>query len=224
MLSACLALDRPSLANALADRGIRTVAAPHDAPLLIGDGSARPPVALWSRRGQSWPSALLLVVEGDEAAVIAAIDAGADDAARADASDALIAARAAALIRRTTPRLLKLGDLVIDLVERQVWRAARALDLLPREFRLLRVLADRPDEIVDRATLLDSVCGMRFDPGTNVLNVHVSRLRAKLDRGFAYPMVRTVKGVGYRLAVPPRANFAPDFAPDFAIDARAIAV
>ncbi|MBA4048002.1 MAG: DNA-binding response regulator [Sphingomonas sp.] len=219
MLSACLALDRPSLADALADRGITTVAAPHDAPLLIGDASARPPIARRPNRGQYWPSALLLVVESDEAAVIAAIDSGADDAARADASDALIAARAAALIRRAAPRVLSLGDVVIDLVERQVWRAARALELLPREFRLLRALAERPGETVDRATLLNSVCGMGFDPGTNVLDVHVSRLRAKLDRGFAYPMLMTEKGVGYRLAVPPR----PNPPPDFAIDARALA-
>lgn len=219
MLSACLALDRPSLADALADRGIRTVAEPHDAPLLIGDGSARPPVAPRPNGAPFWPNALLLVVEGDEAAVIAAIDSGADDAARADASDALIAARAAALIRRTAPRVLRLGEVVIDLVERQVWRAACALDLLPREFRLLRALAERPGEIVDRATLLESVCGMGFDPGTNVLDVHVSRLRTKLDRGFAYPMLVTEKGVGYRLAVRSRR----DFTPDFPIDAHALA-
>ncbi len=158
---------------------------------------------------QQWPHALLLVVDGDEDAVIAAIDSGADDATRADASDQLIAARAASLIRRSVPRHLTLGDLVIDLVERQVWRAARAIDLRPREFRLLRVLAERPSQTVDRATLLKMVCGIGFDPGTNVLDVHVSRLRAKLDRGFANPLLVTEKGVGYRLAAAPAPTSRP---------------
>lgn len=215
MLCACLALNRPTLADALADRGIKTVDAPHDAHLLIGDGgNGASPGPVTSLRAR-WPLSLLMVVDGGEDAVIAAIDAGADDAARADASDQLIAARAAALIRRTTPRLLTLGDLVIDLMERHVWRAARAIDLLPREFRLLRALAERAGEAVDRATLLETVCGMGFDPGTNVLDVHVSRLRAKLDRGFAVPMLHTEKGVGYRLVVPrPAVRAIPDLVID----------
>ena len=70
-------------------------------------------------------------------------------------------------------------------------------------------------EAVDRATLLETVCGMGFDPGTNVLDVHVSRLRAKLDRGFAVPMLHTEKGLGYRLIVPPPSDSA---IPDLVID------
>lgn len=141
---------------------------------------------------------LLLVVEGGDAAVAAAIDAGAADAVSASASDALIAARLAALVRRTASAL-RIGDLTIDPVERRVTRGGRVLDLLPREYRLLLHLAARTGEAVSRAELLAAVWGLAFDPGTNVVAVHVSRLRVKLDRGFASAMLVTQKGAGYRL-------------------------
>lgn len=202
MPHAFLALDRPGLARALADRGIESVASPQAAALLIGGctGDIIDPALATLR--EKWPLPVLLVVEGDDEALIAAIDAGADDVAAAIATNRLIAARAAALIRRRAPRLLTLGELVIDLVDRRVWRSGLAIDLLPREYRLLVELAQRPGETIDRATLLERVCGIGFDPGTNVLDVHVSRLRAKLDRGFAPALLATDKGVGYRLVAP----------------------
>jgi two-component system OmpR family response regulator len=141
----------------------------------------------------------LHVVRG-ESAVVRALDAGVDDAVDAAASDTLIAARLAALVRRTSDGgTIRIGDLVIDRVERRVSRAGRDLALLPREYALLLELAAHPGAVVSRTALHVAVCNLRFDPGTNVLAVHVSRLRAKLDRGFAVPMLRTEKGVGYRL-------------------------
>ena len=144
---------------------------------------------------------MLHVVPGGDAAVAAAIDAGADDAVALSASDALIAARLAALVRRT-PATLTLGPLSIDRVERRVLREGRTLDLLPREYRLLLYLAEHAGQIVPHDELRRAVWGLRFHPGTNVVAVHVSRLRAKLDRSFATPLLLTEKGRGYRLAVP----------------------
>lgn len=135
--------------------------------------------------------------------MIAALDAGADDVVTAQASDALIAARVAALARRQhAGRWWWIGDLCIDTLDCRVSRADRPIALLPREYRLLLALAQRPGEVVPRQLLVSALCGLRFDPGTNVIEVHVSRLRAKLDRGFAVPMLHTERGRGYRLAAP----------------------
>nr|WP_243852986.1 winged helix-turn-helix domain-containing protein [Sphingomonas naasensis] len=92
-----------------------------------------------------------------------------------------------------------MGDLRIDPVERRVEREGRAIALLPREYALLLHLARSAGRSIAREELLAAVWGLRFDPGTNVVEVHVSRLRAKLDRGFAAPMLVTDKGRGYRL-------------------------
>ena len=143
----------------------------------------------------------LLVVRGGDADVAAAIDAGADDAVASSASDALIAARLAALVRRVPPTL-RIGPLTIDRVERCVTRDGRSIDLLPREYRLLLYLAERSGAVVAQDELRRAVWGLHFHPGTNLVAAHVSRLRAKLDRGFAARMLLTEKGVGYRLAVP----------------------
>lgn len=179
---------RPGFHAEIARRGLRLVQSGEGARAGVRfvptDGAAEVP--------------LLLVVEGGDAAVVAAIDAGAADAVPASASDALIAARLAALVRRGDPAL-RVGGLTIDPVERRVTRGARTLDLLPREYRLLLHLAARAGQAVHRAELLEAVWGLDFDPGTNVVAVHVSRLRAKLDRGFALPMLVTEKGAGYRL-------------------------
>ncbi|RDE07118.1 winged helix-turn-helix domain-containing protein [Sphingomonas aracearum] len=141
----------------------------------------------------------LMLVRGGEEAVAAMLDAGLEDAVTSDASPTLIAARLAALLRRPRGAELRVGSLVIARAERRVWREGRAVPLLPREYALLLHLAERAGEPVPRAALLQAVWGLRFDPGTNVVAVHVSRLRARIDRGFAAPMVQTVPGRGYRL-------------------------
>ena len=190
-------LARPGLGAEAAKRGLRLVSPGEPVRAAVhfaDDGDIFVPCS-----GIGVP--ILQVVRGDDAAVTAAIDGGADDAVAMSASDALIAARLAALVRRT-PVALTLGPLEIDRVERLARREGRTLDLLPREYRLLLHLAERAGEIVRHDDLRRAVWGLRFHPGTNVVAVHVSRLRAKLDRGFAEPLLLTEKGLGYRLAVP----------------------
>lgn len=145
----------------------------------------------------------LHVIDGGEDAVTRALDAGAHDAVPAAASDALIAARLAALLRRSGAiEPLRIGSLMIDRIERKACREGRSLDLRPREYAMLLYLAGSVGTIVPREILREALWNMRFHPGTNVLEVQVSRLREKLDKGFATPMLRTEKGVGYGLMVP----------------------
>lgn len=97
------------------------------------------------------------------------------------------------------PARLQVGDLEFALIDRTVARAGRSIPLLAREYALLLYLARRPGEAVSRRSLLEAVWRIDFDPGTNSVEVHVSRLRAKLDRDFEWPMLRTLKGQGYLL-------------------------
>lgn len=147
-------------------------------------------------RAQGWHGPLILLLsEGCGASVARALDAGADDAVLLPASAGEIAARLAARLR---PRTIRIGELAIDTVERRVTREGRAIPLLPREYALLLHLVRAGGRCIDRAELLGAVWGLRFDPGTNVVEVHMSRLRAKLDRGFAAPLLHTEKRRGYR--------------------------
>jgi two-component system, OmpR family, response regulator len=114
-------------------------------------------------------------------------------------------ARIEALLRRgpaagTTVKL-KAGSLEMDLLARSVTRAGREIELLPREYRLLEFLMRHAGQVVTRTMLLENVWDYHFDPQTNVIDVHVSRLRQKLDKGFDKPMLQTVRGAGYRLSV-----------------------
>uniref|UniRef100_UPI003A846C42 winged helix-turn-helix domain-containing protein n=1 Tax=Sphingomonas sp. GlSt437 TaxID=3389970 RepID=UPI003A846C42 len=91
------------------------------------------------------------------------------------------------------------GPIRIDRLAQRVTREGQPIALLPREYRLLRYLAEQAGRPVGRGELLRQVWNLPFDPGTNVVEVHVSRLRARLDRGFAEPVLRTEKGRGYML-------------------------
>ena len=150
-------------------------------------------------RGRGWRGPIALRAMGGSAMVALAIDAGADDAVDGRAGPEEIAARLAALIRAPNNRI-GVGDLVIDRIQRTAQRAGRPIDLLPREYALLVHLTERAGQMVSRRALLDAVWGLRIDPGTNVVQVHVSRLRAKLDRGQPQPMLLSERGKGYRLA------------------------
>ncbi|MEJ7933238.1 response regulator transcription factor [Sphingobium sp. AN558] len=90
------------------------------------------------------------------------------------------------------------ADLEMDLLSRKVRRADRIVELQPREFRLLEYFLRHVDQVVTRTMLLEGVWDYHFDPGTNVIDVHVSRLRRKLDDGFPKPLLHTVRGAGYR--------------------------
>jgi len=93
-------------------------------------------------------------------------------------------------------------DLEMNLLNRRVTRAGRRIELQPREFRLLEYLLRHQDQVVTRTMMLEGVWEYHFDPGTNVVDVHVSRLRRKVDDGFDKPLVHTIRGVGYILGTP----------------------
>jgi DNA-binding response OmpR family regulator len=130
-----------------------------------------------------------------------ALTAGADDAVGWTDNLPELLARIAGLLRRSriAAGQLGAGELRIDLIDRRVERAGRVIRLPLREFDLLANLARVPDRPLSRDALLKAVWRIDFDPGTNRVEVHMSRLRAKVDRGFAWPMLHTVKGVGYAL-------------------------
>lgn len=115
-------------------------------------------------------------------------------------------ARLEALVRRgdaeAVETRLQVGDLEMDLLTRQVRRAGRNIELQPREFRLLEHLMHHAGQVVTRTMLLERVWDYHFDPQTNVIDVHVSRLRGKIDKGFDYPLIHTVRGAGYVLRAP----------------------
>jgi two-component system, OmpR family, response regulator len=94
---------------------------------------------------------------------------------------------------------LAVADLEMDLLTRQVTRAGRVIDLQPREFQLLEALMRHPGQVMTRTMLLEKVWDYSFDPQTNVIDVHISRLRRKIDDGFDRPLIHTVRGAGYVL-------------------------
>jgi two-component system OmpR family response regulator len=112
-------------------------------------------------------------------------------------------ARIEALARRNNPNdvetRLKVGDLELDVLTRRVTRAGQDIPLQPREFRLLEYLMRNAGHVVTRTMLLEHVWDYHFDPQTNVIDVHISRLRAKIDRDFATPLLHTVRGAGYSI-------------------------
>ena len=130
--------------------------------------------------------------------------AGGDDYLVKPFAFAELLARLEALLRRGsgTPATTKLriADLEMDLLARTVHRNAQEIELLPREFRLLEFLLRHVGQVVTRTMLLENVWDYHFDPQTNVIDVHISRLRQKIDKGFAKPLLQTVRGAGYRLS------------------------
>lgn len=161
----------------------------------VGLAEAMEPAAAVMSRSPVFSAPWLAVVD-DEVTAAAVIDAGAADAVLPTVAPDLLAAR---LVRLARPALLRIGTLTIDPLARVAWRGGRLLTLLPREYAVLLQLARQADTVVSRAALRLAVWGRDFDPGTNVIEVHVSRLRAQLDRD-APPMLRTERGLGYRLA------------------------
>jgi two-component system OmpR family response regulator len=147
---------------------------------------------------------LLLNRVGDDAGSVLA--AGADDCLDPGFTAAELAARVAALgrhPRRAQPEtLLRVADVEVDVLTRSVKRAGRNLELQPREFRLLEFLLRNAGTVLDRSTLLEQVWDCHFDPRTNVVESHISRLRAKIDRGFAVPLIHTIRGSGYCIRAP----------------------
>jgi two-component system OmpR family response regulator len=115
--------------------------------------------------------------------------------ARVDA----LARRSATVVKET---MLRVGDLELDLLTRTARRRGRAIELLPKEFQLLAYLVRHAGHVVTRAMLLQDVWDLHFDPMTNIIDVYVGRLRRKVDGGGTYPLIHTVRGVGFCLRAP----------------------
>jgi two-component system OmpR family response regulator len=104
--------------------------------------------------------------------------------------------------QRAAATRLKVADLELDLLSRKATRAGQAIDLQPREFQLLETLMRHAGQVMTRTMLLEKVWNYHFDPQTNVIDVHISRLRQKIDRGFEPPLIHTVRGAGYCVREP----------------------
>ncbi|WP_374572400.1 response regulator transcription factor [Phenylobacterium sp.] len=145
--------------------------------------------------------ALFVTALGAVADRVAGLEAGGDDYLVKPFAFAELKARVQALGRRRTnarpATLLQFADLTLDRVQREVRRAGAVIDLQPLEFRLLEFLLLNLGQPVTRKMLLEEVWGFRFDPRTNIVETHLSRLRGKIDRAGGEPLIRTIRGAGY---------------------------
>jgi two-component system OmpR family response regulator len=146
---------------------------------------------------------LILSALGEVDDKVKGLRSGGDDYLAKPYAFSELLARVEGLGRRAEPRSMQtklcVGDLQIDILSRTVRRADTEIPLLPREFKLLEYLARHAGQVVTRTMLLENVWDYHFDPQTNVIDVHISRLRAKIDKGFAHPLLHTIRGAGYSL-------------------------
>ncbi len=155
------------------------------------------------REGGGQAPVLFLSALGEVDHRVEGLKAGGDDYLGKPFAPSELAARVEALGRRQVSEApvtcLKAGDLEMDLLARRVTRAGKKIDLQPREFRLLEYLMRHAGQVVTRTMLLEKVWDYHFDPQTNVIDVHISRLRGKIDKDFGEVLLHTVRGAGYRL-------------------------
>ncbi len=153
-------------------------------------------------RGLKTP-ALILSTLGEVSDRVEGLKMGGDDYLTKPFAFSELLARLEALARRNTAEAqettLVVGELRMDLLGREVWRGGTPIDLQPREFRLLEFLMRHSNQVVTRTMLLENVWDYNFDPQTNVIDVHISRLRGKIDKNFDTQMLNTVRGAGYIL-------------------------
>jgi len=156
------------------------------------------------RAGKDMP-VLFLTARDQVADRVKGLELGADDYLVKPFDFAELLARARSLLRRgkaKEPEMLRVADLELDLLRRRVCRAGRRIDLTAKEFTLLELLMRRQGEVLPRSLIASQVWDMNFDSDTNVIEVAVRRLRAKMDDDFAPKLIRTVRGMGYVLEPP----------------------
>ncbi len=201
----------------LGDAGYEVVLCPDHACALAATSARLPDIAIvdillpresgldllrrWRRDGLGFPVMLLTALDRIEDRV-SGLDAGADDYLGKPFAPAELLARVAALGRRAQSgqpaTLITEGATTIDLLQRQVIHDGQSILLQPREFRLLEELMRNSGEAVTRQMLLENVWGYSFDPLTNIVETHMSRLRTKLAEAGARDLIETLRGVGYR--------------------------
>jgi two-component system OmpR family response regulator len=149
---------------------------------------------------------LIISALGEVDERVRGLRAGGDDYLVKPYSFVELLARIEALGRRSDviakETILRVGDLTIDLIDRTASRRGKEIELLPREFQLLEYLVRNEGRVISRAMLLQHVWDLHFDPSTNIIDVYVGRVRRKLDDEQAYPLIHTVRGVGYCLRAP----------------------
>lgn len=146
---------------------------------------------------------LFLTALGEVDQRVEGLRAGGDDYLVKPYALSELLARVEGLVRRQAPERaankLEVADLTLDLLSREVARSGQRIPLQPREFKLLETLMRHSGQVVTRTMLLEFVWDYHFDPRTNVIDVHISRLRAKIDKDFDPPLLHTVRGAGYML-------------------------
>ena len=162
-------------------------------------------------RGQGFSVPILILSAlGEVDQRVEGLQAGGDDYLVKPYAFSELLARLQSIIRRTQPaqetRLLQVHDLSFDLLKRRVTRAEKTINLQPKEYILLETLMRHAGQVVTRTMLLEKVWDYNFDPQTNVVDVHISRLRAKIDRDFDVQLLKTIRGSGYILSTPTSEN------------------
>lgn len=148
---------------------------------------------------------LFLTTMGGVEDRVAGFEAGGDDYLVKPFAFAELLARVGALARRppmVETTSLRVGDLEVDLLTRSVARGGQRIELHAQEFKILEYLMRHAGQIVTRTMLLEKVWDFHFDPKTNIVETHISRLRSKIDKGFVKPLVHTVRGAGYVIRAP----------------------
>ena len=153
-----------------------------------------------------WVPVLMISALSDVDERVRGLRAGGDDYLTKPFAPDEMSARVDVLLRRhqaaARATLIGVADLELDLIERSARRGGLALDLQPIEFRLLEFLVRNWGQVLTRTMIFEAVWGYHFDPGTNVIDVHIGRLRKKVDPTGLTPLIQTVRGAGYRLAAP----------------------
>jgi two-component system OmpR family response regulator len=157
------------------------------------------------RRAGVGTPVLMISALSDVDARVRGLRAGGDDYLTKPFAPEELAARVEVLLRRgagVRETALRVGDLELDLIARSARRSGVALDLLPLEFRLLEYLMRHAGQVLTRTMIFETVWGYHFDPGTNVIDVHIGRLRRKVDAAGFEPLINTVRGCGYAMRAP----------------------